>query len=114
MHTLLGHADAPGHHAGHAHHHHGGVAGASFWSGGVAMVLLHVAIAFLLAAVLRWGWVWLRTLPTVARALVTPSPQWAAPLIGTNRPGTLGRADTMLLYDGEVYSRSNRGPPRGD
>lgn len=108
MHAVMSHTAAPGHahHARHAHHGtHGGV------GDGVGMMMLHVGLAFVLAVVLRWGWVWLRTLPLVGRALVAPSPQWATPLIGTNRTGTIGRVDTMLLYDGEVSTRTNRGPP---
>lgn len=73
-----GHLGAPGAltagPSGHAAAH-GSVAHGSVW-----MAIAHVVAAFAIAAILRWGVRWVRSMPTLARALVVAGRGRVAPV----------------------------------
>lgn len=103
-----------GHPSGHdAHAHHAGVGHAHTIPAhaDTRMVVAHLAGLLVTAVALRWGARWLRTLPAIARAFVTPRPAWATPIVGNGRSGGV-RSGADLVYEAELHTRSNRGPPR--
>ena len=75
-----------------------------------SMVLTHAAVAMLCAVVLRWGVRWLRSMPTIGRALVLRPRTVIAPLlaVGDRSPAVHDVAVAPLAV---LFAWDTRGPP---
>lgn len=100
-----GHAGGHGGHAQHGAHASSAVAHADG-----RMVAAHLVVSLVAAVVIRWGLLWLRTLPALARALVLPAPRVSVRHVTRVRfapAAPTPRRELTLLA-----ARSSRGPPR--
>src|SRR5690606_18643971 len=82
---------AGGHHhgahaGGHLDHDHASMADAIVAPAGASdhgsawMAVAHVVVAFAVAAILRWGVRWLRSMPALARAFGMAGAGWVSPI----------------------------------
>lgn len=103
LHVALGmaHPTPEQHHAGHTVH-------AAHADG--RMVAAHLTITLVAAVGLRWGVRWLRTLPTLARALVDARPRLA--LAVPQFVATVRTASVALRQPVLAAAHGSRGPPR--
>jgi hypothetical protein len=99
-----------GGHAGHdAHHAHGGAAASAAGAADPQMWIMHGGLAILTAVALRWGVRWVRSMPALARALLSRTPAWVGvlPIASPVEPAT-----TVIACDRHsLLTWTNRGPP---
>jgi len=75
-----------------------------------SMLAIHAAVALACAVILRWGLRWLRSMPTIGRALVVRTRGVAVPvtLAGDHAPAVHYTVESPLAF---LFAWDNRGPP---
>ena len=107
LHVVL---DGASRHGEHAHHgEHAGLMAGSAPTTGSSMWVAHLLLAGGSAIVLRWGWLWLRSMPAMLRAVVLAAQAIGAPVALAAR--RLVSSDAFASGRADASAWLSRGPP---